>query len=47
MRLADILVCFRMGLTSKEFETINNSTIFGEYCFCMLLLFLVVFNYLG
>ena len=36
-----------MGLTSKEFETINNSTLVGEYCFSMLLLFLVDFNYLG
>ena len=41
------VVCFRMGLTSKEFENIDNNRIFGEYCFCILLLFLVVCNYLG
>lgn len=41
------IVCFRMELTSKEFEKINHSKMFGEYCFCILLLFLVVCNYLG
>ena len=41
------VVCFRMGITSKEFETVSNNRVFAEYCFCMLLLFLVVCNYLG
>lgn len=43
----NVVVCFRMGLTSKEFEHVDNNRIFGEYCFCILLLFLVVCNYLG
>ena len=41
------VVCFRMGITSEEFQKIDNNKIFAEYCFCMLLLFLVVCNYLG
>ncbi|KAK8811123.1 hypothetical protein WA538_005284 [Blastocystis sp. DL] len=40
-------ICFRMGMTSDEFKDVNNNKIFAEYCFCMLLLFLVVCNYLG
>ncbi|KAK8797875.1 hypothetical protein WA171_005404 [Blastocystis sp. BT1] len=40
-------ICFRMGITSEEFQKIDNNKIFAEYCFCMLLLFLVVCNYLG
>ena len=43
----NIVVCFRMGMTSKEFDSIDNNRIFAEYCFCILLLFLVVCNYLG